>query len=199
MKITLYIVSFILITSCSMNDRHKIQASLQYQLEYYPASRLTDIYKNFFQDFYGPGHLVENPQASLDYLKDELEEVGGCTMNKPVEETGYKNRFVRVDLCLIKNGRISFEEFSELFLESARSFKIPNFESWEAEWKKILTEIEELKVDIPGFQQDKVLLNEMLQRGEYVVHHSKEYIREYDPHYRIVRKDLLRDYSWAGK
>lgn len=34
-----------------------IEASVRQQLQHYPASTLKDLYKNFFQDAFGPGHL----------------------------------------------------------------------------------------------------------------------------------------------
>ena len=185
------LVLILIITSCSMNEEKQIRQAVKYQMKHYPASHLKDIYKNFFQDFYGPGHLLQNPEASLNYLQNELKEVDGCTLHKPVEGTGYKNNFVRVDLCLITKGEISLEEFSRLFLESAETFKIPEIEEWQAEWNKIISVIEEMDVKIGNFEKDKAELVKMLERGEYVMHHSKEYIEAYDPHYRIIRKELM--------
>ena len=187
------IIFLSLLTFCSMADNN-IKSAVNYQLENYPSSRLTDIYKSFFQDFYGPGHLIENPEASINYLKRELEEVGNCTLKNPVESTGHKNQFVRVDLSLIKEGKISLDDFSRLFIKSAESFQLPDIEEWKAEWLKILLVIEGMDIEIPGFEQDKSRLNEMLEKGEYVVHHSEEYIEEYDVHYRIIRRDLVEGY-----
>ncbi len=181
----------LLLTSCSMNEAKQIHQAVKYQLKHYPASHLKDIYKNFFQDFYGPGHLLQNPEASLNYLQNELKEVDSCTLHKPVEGTGYKNNFVRVDLCLITRGEISLAEFSRLFLESAETFKIPEIEEWQEEWDKILKVIEEMDVEIENFKEDKAELAKMLERNEYVVHHSDAYIEAYDPHYRIIRKELM--------
>ncbi len=182
-------------TDCSMNEEKQIRQAVRYQMEHYPASRLKDIYKNFFQDFYGPGHLLNNPEAALNYLQNELKEVDGCSLHKPVEGTGYKNTFVRVDLCLITEGKISLEEFTWLFLESAETFKLPEIEEWQEEWNKILSVIEEMGVEIEDFEKDKAELAKMLEKGEYVVHHTKAYVKAYDPHYRIIRKDLLEEYS----
>lgn len=186
---SLFILLFF--SNCSMNEEKQIRQAVKYQMEHYPASRLKDIYKNFFQDFYGPGHLLNNPEASLNYLQNELEEVDGCSLHKPVEGTGYKNNFVRVDLCLITKGEISLEKFSRLFLESAETFKIPEIEEWRKEWDKILSVIEEMDPGIENFKKDKVELAKMLEKGEYVVHHSEDYIAAYDPHYRIIRRELM--------
>ncbi len=185
------LVLILIITSCSMNEEKQIRLAVKYQMKHYPVSHLKDIYKNFFQDFYGPGHLLQNPEASLNYLQNEIKEVDGCSLHKPIEGTGYKNTFVRVDLCLITEGKISLAEFSRLFLESAATFQVPEIEEWQEEWNKILSVIEEMDVEIGNFEEDKAELAKMLEKGEYVMHHSGEYIKAYDPHYRIIRKELM--------
>ncbi len=38
--------------------RDSIAEALDYQLEHYPASHYRDVYKNFMQDFFGPGHIL---------------------------------------------------------------------------------------------------------------------------------------------
>ncbi len=193
MKALIIISLFSILTFCSMADDN-IKSAINYQLENYPASRLTDIYKSFFQDFYGPGHLLENPDAALNYLERELEQVDSYSLKNSIEGTGYKNQFARVDLCLIKDGRITYDDFSKLFIKSAETFKLPDIEEWKKEWTKILSVIESMEIEIQEFATDKFMLNEMLERGEYVVHHSEEYIEAYAPHYRIIRRDLVEGY-----
>lgn len=188
------IILMIFLFSSSMNDGKLIRDAVNYQVENYPESRLADIYKNFFQDFYGPGHLLNNPDRALNYLQRELEEVDSCTLHQPIEGTGYRNTFVRVDLCLIREGKLSYEDFARLFIESAESFRLPEIEEWKSEWEKILGVIEGMALEISNFEEDKIKIQEMLEKGEYVIHHSDEYIRAYDPHYRILRKELIRDY-----
>lgn len=191
---TLITIILVILSSCSMSQEKQIQQAVEYQIKYYPASRLTDIYKNFFQDFYGPGHLLSNPDGALKYLKREVEEVDSCTLHKQVEGTGYKNNFVRVDLCVIRKGEISYDEFVQLFVESVESFSLPEIEAWKAEWEKIVGVIEDMDLEIAGFGEDKKKIRELLSKGEYVVHHSPEYIEAYHPHYRIIKKELIQKY-----
>lgn len=190
MRYRAFILLSLLPFSCADKEKMQIKEAVEYQLNNYPESRLTDVYKNFFQDFYGPGHLVQNTDMAISYLRQELEETVGCSLNLPVEGTGYKNNFVRVDLCLIKEGKIAEEDFIRLFMESADSFKEPEIRAWKKEWEKILRVIEHLDAEMEDFDRDKEVLNSMIEKGEYVVHHSEEYIRAYHPHYRIIRKDL---------
>jgi len=36
----------------------RFETAVLYESKYYPEARLRDIYKNFFQDPFGPGHLI---------------------------------------------------------------------------------------------------------------------------------------------
>jgi len=168
----------------------KIKDSVNYQLSVYPESTLLDIYKNFFQDRFGPGHLIEDTAAARNYLSTELASTD--TFKGPLlDPTGYKHRFYRVNLALLKNGTIPFNDFFNLFMESSGNFTPPSLKIWKKEWKCIEKIISRTELDIPGYTSDKSYLEELISSGEYVVHHSERFIKKYDPHYRIVKKKLF--------
>jgi len=164
-----------------------VRLAIEAQLKQYPASTLQDIYKSFFQDEFGPGHLAPDSAGAAGYLEYEL---AGMTSkrNYIAEPCGTGNNFYRVPLDLVQDSIIPKEEYLEAFLESAKDFKIPDIEEWKAKWEMILTEIERMNVELPNFEADKKTIAEMLDRGEAVVHHSEGYIKNYDPHYRIISK-----------
>lgn len=58
------------------NAIDSISEALDYQLANYPASQYRDVYKNFMQDFFGPGHILADTAASGKYLRHELAEDG---------------------------------------------------------------------------------------------------------------------------
>ena len=70
-KLALFLIAFMLI-SCEYQIENEIKKSVKFQMRNYPESTLQDIYKNFFQDAFGPGHLIEDAEASLNYLQIEL-------------------------------------------------------------------------------------------------------------------------------
>lgn len=39
----------------------------------YPLCEQRDVYKNFFQDYFGPGHIVTDTASAAKYLRHELE------------------------------------------------------------------------------------------------------------------------------
>jgi len=167
-------------------DQQKIHLALRQQLENYPESTLADVYKNFFQDAFGPGHLMSDTAAAVRYIKKELEQTPGFSQKSPIEFTGYKHQFVRVDLFLVKNGTLPLDVFVKAFTESASDFQIPDIESWKKEWNLILGEMEAKEIYPMHYNEDKIMLDSLLNSGKFVVHHSHRYIEAYQPHYRIV-------------
>jgi hypothetical protein len=59
----LAVVAAILIVSCGDAKRERIRKAVENQLGAYPESTLQDLYKNFFQDYFGPGHIVGDTLA----------------------------------------------------------------------------------------------------------------------------------------
>lgn len=189
-KLGLFLIVLTLM-SCEYQLDKEIEKSVKFQLRNFPESSLQDIYKNFFQDAFGPGHLLENPEESLNYLQIELGEMKEGKLKTKVIPLGYKNNFVRVELSLIKDKVISYDEFAKAFIESGTFFESPDPEEWSAEWTHILKVIESMNLDIPNFNEDKEKLSQMMEKGDFVVHHSQAFIDAYDPHYRIIYKEIF--------
>ena len=51
------------------NFKNKVIEAVEAQLKLYPESRLQDIYKNFYQDMFGPGHMIPDTTAAGNYLR----------------------------------------------------------------------------------------------------------------------------------
>ena len=179
------------LVSCESKMENEVKKSVKFQIRNYPESTLQDIYKNFFQDAFGPGHLLEDTEASLIHLQKELSEFESSKLKTIMEPLGYKHNFVRIDLAVINLNILHYEDFARAFIESGEYFVEPNLDEWISEWNQILNIIESLDLEIPNFDADKEKLNKMLANGEYVVHHSQQYIDSYDPHYRIIQKDIF--------
>ena len=58
----------ILLTSCLTLKHEQIRRAVERQLRMYPKSTLQDLYKNFFQDYFGPGHIVSDTLSAGAYL-----------------------------------------------------------------------------------------------------------------------------------
>jgi hypothetical protein len=177
------------LVGCTPNSgfQHKVRKSVIIQLNTYPESTLQDLYKNFFQDKFGPGHIISDTVAAKAYLDEELSEFE-TSVNPEVEPTGWENNYMRVNLSLLKKGVIPKQPFFDAFIKSANTAQMPEIESWNSEWARILKVIETMNLDLPKFTQDKAMIDSLLAAGKYAVHHSQVFEAAYQPHYRIVSK-----------
>ena len=188
--------------------REKVADVVKWQMLHYPESRLIDYYKNFFQDKFGPGHMVTDTASAGAYLRKELAQMPSdnfpddqrvCISNDAsekatsdyIEFTGWEHNFMRVDLYLVKNGIIPYDKFFEAFLESVKTGPVVSHEDWIKEWNSIVGVISDINRKMPDFKADSVNISKMLSQGEYVVHHSAVYENVYKPHYRLISKSVF--------
>ncbi|MFA5444767.1 MAG: hypothetical protein WC128_05935 [Bacteroidales bacterium] len=203
MKATVTILCITILFSCaqSTKDRlfeEKVTTALKQQMARYPQSTLRDIYKNFFQDKFGPGHLLSDTAAAGQYLCRELNSYNPDTLpflSPYVDSTGWELRFFRVDLRVIKEGKVSYRDFFEAFVRSAQAAPVISVEEWTKEWTRIVAVLEKQPYSVihqPDYKADKDSIIAMLLRGEYVGHHSRIYVASYAPHYRLITADELQ-------
>ena len=170
-----------------------IRLALQYQVETYPASQYRDVYKNFMQDFYGPGHLLNDTTASGKYLREELASTE-IFDGPDYEPTGFKGNFYRVNLRLIKNGIIPYDDFFKIFVESVQGIVAPTPQEWMKTWKEIDSQIAALGLTFNNEAQDRRDLEKQFSEGNFIAHHSKAYNESVNFHYRIVSRDNFCKY-----
>ncbi|MDR1762925.1 MAG: hypothetical protein LBR64_03055 [Dysgonamonadaceae bacterium] len=191
-KIRIFTAILLIISlfSCSGSFEQKVEDSVRHQLSVYPESRLQDIYKNFFQDRFGPGHLISDTVAAAGYLREELL-ASEVDLNTPIiEQTGWEGNYFRVSLDVVKIGVVSEEEFMNCFIESANSAAKATPEAWKKEWSKILKIIEKMNLALPDFEADKAKIQKVLASGDFAMHHSEAFERAYHPHYRIIKREI---------
>ena len=186
--IILVVISSLLTFPACNSGNNKIRLAIDEQLKLYPESTLQDIYKSFFQDEFGPGHLIEDVSFAREYFDLELEDMVSRGRREP-EPCGTGKNFYRIPMDLVKDGIISVDEFFNTFMESSKDFKVPDINSWKIEWGEIIKEIEKMNLQIPDLQRDKKAIAEYLIQGKSAVHHSDAYNNTYDPHYRIFSKE----------
>lgn len=179
-------------SACSQGivvDSKAVKAAVATQMESFPESRLQDLYKSFFQDRFGPGHIISDRQSALDYIRSEL--ASADTLMGPRTETcGWQGNYVRVNLSVIADGLMTAEELTDALMGSAKEVREEDIEGWKSEWSAILAIIEKDYPDIPGLQEDKARIDELLASGQYAYHHSDAYNAAYHPHYRIIASNL---------
>ena len=190
--ITILFVSLFMI-NCKETESGKIRAAVENQLKEYPKSTLQDLYKNFFQDYFGPGHIVSDTTSAGAYLDSELasfEQAEGSYY----EPTGYNGNFYRVNLSVVKEGIISRDAFFDAFIRSVSSIQPMPVEEWQKEWIMIDSVINKMNLQLTNYAHEREKLFSLLEQGKFVMHHSQQFSEEYDPHYRIIgRKIFLKE------
>ncbi|RKY94585.1 MAG: hypothetical protein DRQ13_08065 [Ignavibacteriae bacterium] len=184
---TVFIFSWICINCCTVADNKEelIQNAMLEEMHLHPEARLVDIYKFFFQGAFGPGHIIRNKQSALKYLQNELQSMTDfdSVLWQPV---GFNKQYYRISLGLVQEGRLLEEELFNAFVQSADSSALPSIEEWIKEWNFVLNIIEAMNLKIINYEEDKSILDDMLEEGNILVHHSNIYRKLYHPHYRIV-------------
>ncbi|MHC1690724.1 MAG: hypothetical protein AB9833_07810 [Bacteroidales bacterium] len=175
------------------NFQEKVEKAAKWQMENYPKSRLLDLYKNFFQDKFGPGHIVADTASAGAYIRRELTVVKGKSQVNYVETTGWEGKFVRVDMALLKDNIVSYPAFFDAFIKSTGEAEFPGIEQWSAEWNKIESIVRQLYPQIPNANEDSASIDKLLRSGNYAIHHSEEYSKAYDPHYRLVSRKIYEN------
>ena len=178
-------------------DTLAVRSAIERQLVTYPESTLQDIYKSFYQEHFGPGHIISDTATARRYLMLELSEMGK-TASPYFEPTGSLGDYVRVYLSVIADSLITAERLLDTFIRSANLWQEPAA-SWLDKWEAIVSIIQTNKMEIGNFETDLPLLTEAAQNNQ-AVHHSRRYNEAYRPHYRIVERSIFeRDLKPALK
>ena len=174
------------------------KTAIERQLRDYPESRVLDIYKSFCQDNLGPGHLIPNPQSAKNYLMSELEtfreDLDSARYDAPgimYYPAGDKGNYVRVDLSVVLDSLVGEEAFLDAFVRSANEGKRLTEEQWVAKWKEIEKIIRKDFPDIPNSKEDLEMIGSHIDKGELILHHSEAFSKAYNPHYRIIARDIF--------
>ena len=184
----------ILALTCSFNlfgqsiDTAAVRSAIERQIATYPESTLQDIYKSFYQEYFGPGHIISDTASARRYLMRELSEMDK-TASPYFEPTGSQGDYVRVYLSAVANSLITAEQLLDAFVRSANSWQEPTI-NWLEQWEAIVSIIQVNKIELEDFETDLPLLTEAA-RNSQAVHHSRRYNEAYHPHYRIVERSIF--------
>lgn len=177
---------------CDTLISESVRAALEHQREVYPASQYRDVYKNFMQDYFGPGHLLNDTVAAGKYLRYELEN-SKCLEGPDFEATGSEGNFYRLNLRLIKDGTIPYDVFFDAFVRSVQGIVPPDGSRWMKLWGEIDAEIQAMGWLFENEAKDRADLAEQFAQGNYIAHHSKAFNEANNFHYRIISREIFND------
>lgn len=167
-----------------------IRAALVRQRAEYPASHYCDVYKNFMQDSFGPGHILADTASAASYLRRELASTSSFG-GPDYEPTGHEGNFYRVNLRLLHDSIVPFHVFFSAFVRSVQGIVPPEPEVWRGKWQQIDSVISELGWHFDNENADRLMIAERLRDGDFIVHHSPEFNRASRFHYRIISRQLF--------
>lgn len=170
--------------SCADPGMEKI---LIEQYKKYPHMQEKDYYKLLFQSEFGIKHLLIDTSESRKYLFSEMNSIEQS--DEPLYEfISGDHRIIRVNLSAFKKKAMSIDLLFDVMKESAEKItgSDNNFLSiWHQ--LKILIEKQIIPMDIKMF----IKYETQFQRPLKEEHHSETYIENYNPHYRVVLKELF--------
>ena len=169
-------------------DTLSVRNSIERQMAAYPKSTLQDIYKSFYQDRFGPGHMISDTASVKQYLLKEIAE-NDCTSTVYYEPTGSDGRFVRVYLAAVTDSLITVRQLLEAFVASVNQVKETSSD-WASEWEEIVKLIRKNTLQVHDFEACLPVLSEAAKECQ-AVHHSDAYNEAYHPHYRIVERSIF--------
>lgn len=184
-----FAVVLLMLLGCSDEDK-SIRRAIEEMRERYPSTTLQDIYKSCFQDYYGVAHLLSDRESVKRYIETELANADSL-VDVYYEPCGWRGDFVRVNLSAIRDGRITSDMLTDAFMASADYSMKKATEEWKLLWQDVIAEARKSRPQLKNFSEDSAKIALLLHKGEYVMHHSKEYRDAHHPHYRIIHRTLF--------
>ena len=170
-------------------DKAALRMAVERQLGDYPQSTLQDVYKAFYQEHFGPEHMIADTAAVRSYLDYELSAMGDERGSLYYEPIGLNGDYVRVYLKAVKDRIITADELLQAFIDSANGQREQQVE-WSVLWQAIIDVIKEMNISVANFDEDMPVLRQASERNQ-AVHHSRAYNDAYHPHYRIVDRHIF--------
>lgn len=167
-----------------MKDFKKLKKLLLAEKTRAPRSEIVDYYKLIFQSVFGAGHLITNPQSTIQYLTEEWNKVEENTLTSWGSDITLLTPMIRLNLARCKAERIPLTELSDAFLQGCYQFNKPS----SFVFKQVLMETIEI-LQVPPFGFSFTLLNQLLPinlSDDFpIMHHSEIYRNLYYPRYRV--------------
>lgn len=148
----------------------------------YPMMQPKDAVKLIYQNVFGGGHLIKNPEKCLSALQREYENTPQEPHAPLLESIG--NGLVRVMLNAIDSSNYSIQQLADDFIRSSEDHK--------GNLNGFLIKLDILRkvTDSGAFnftsEELEAYLEEYKKAGYPMVSHSEQYRKAYRPAYRIV-------------
>lgn len=158
--------------------------------ESHPKAQVVDYIKRLYQAEFGGGHMIEDENASLERLRQEISGLTERQRQQPYFDP-FCSPFCRLNLSASKEA--SPELINRIFVVSAQ--EVPKTAWFRFEEKmKIFWDLCREQNEVFPFtvEEAREYLQEYRKNGYGPVSHSEIYRKTYEPAYRIIRKEYAR-------
>lgn len=167
-----------------------VKKFLIYCAETHPKAQIQDYIKCLYQSEFGGGHMVENGEASLERLREEIANLTDKQKRQPYFEP-FCSEFCRMNLSVSKE--VSPELINRIFVVSSKGVPKTVWFRFEEEMRIFWELCREQSELFPFTAEElKAYLHEYCKQGYQPVSHSDIYRKAYEPAYRVIRKEYGR-------
>jgi len=189
LKLISTIVLMLCISCMPRNDNLAAWNNLiKEHLVLYPRMQPDDVYKLVYQGIMGPGHLGNDTTQIANYLKDELNSIESSEDEGLFEDITPDSSYIRINLKRFKYENLDPALLVKIIAQSADIPKRARSRLVKV-WSNICQEVENgtIPLNKTAFRQ----FDQFVKKNDYpVIHHSPEYIQEYQPAYRVVSRNI---------
>ena len=170
-----------------LDDMAELREVLYRHIRRYPRMRPEDAVKLIYQNEFGGGHMIRNPEESLERLREEVRKTPDHVASEMKEDIG--NGMARIYLGGIA-GVYSPEELNSEFVRSAEMQRGNRARFLNK--LKILQQLADENVFGFSSQELQDYLSRYTADGMPAVSHSAQYREAYHPAYRIIETRLSK-------
>lgn len=156
----------------------------------YPLMTFNDYLKLIYQNTFGPRHFVESPDRNriIDEIKKETKLYKDGS-RQGVVDIGFG--YVKVDLTLIKENKLTVEELGQAFIRSGENpLTRDNYLVFRERTVALLRLVEEGSIPVSVINARKTMTTIDFENPT-PISHSLQYRKAYKPHYRVVKTENL--------
>ena len=170
---------------------------LKAHAERYPKMEPSDLLKLIYQNEFGPAHLHVDTEESLQAIREEFE---GIEEEEDFEGSLYEdigNGFVRLNFQAVDPLDYPVEDINEDFVASCGlKTGVPQRFLQKADWA--LAHLREFPFRFTEEEFEEAFrryLNSCSDGNFRPIRHSRAYREAYEPSYRVILKERMRDFA----
>ncbi len=157
----------------------------------YPLMRVQDFIKLIFQGEYGCEHAIcDNINAVKAFFFNEMKSVDINQFQTDTLTERLSDNFIRVNFAPFIIQKKNVQLLWEIFYASAQ-YPNGNDELFVNKLDDFVNLVKEKKIDLPFYSTKKALINYLATTPPKAISHSPTFRLNYQPHYRVVDKNMF--------